>query len=155
MRVPEEPVCINLFRQNPVFTSLHLKYPVHVVPPRQGLRWPTAACWKIFRRRSAHPSGYQCSAKTLYITSSLKAAHCFQVPQTRQQEVGGGIAKIQAAESRRHHPTVHLSMIHPSTHGEEGGWQLASLLRLLPARPSDRARRLPSAQCAGLRRQGG
>ncbi len=33
MRVPEEPVSIDLFRQNPVFTSLHLKYPVHVVPP--------------------------------------------------------------------------------------------------------------------------
>jgi hypothetical protein len=33
MRVPEEPVCIDLFRQNPVFTSLHLKYPAHVVPP--------------------------------------------------------------------------------------------------------------------------
>ncbi len=30
MRVPEEPVCIDLFRQNPVFTSLHLKSPVHV-----------------------------------------------------------------------------------------------------------------------------
>ncbi len=29
MRVPEEPVCIDLFRQNPVFTSLHLKFPVH------------------------------------------------------------------------------------------------------------------------------
>jgi hypothetical protein len=33
MRVPEEPVRIHLFRKNPVFTSLHLKYPVHVVPP--------------------------------------------------------------------------------------------------------------------------
>jgi hypothetical protein len=33
MSVPEEPVCIDLFRQNPVFTSLHLKSPVHVVPP--------------------------------------------------------------------------------------------------------------------------
>ncbi len=31
MRVPEEPVCIELFRQNPVFTSLNLKCPVHVV----------------------------------------------------------------------------------------------------------------------------
>jgi hypothetical protein len=30
MRVPEEPVFIDLFRQNPVFTSLHLKSPVHV-----------------------------------------------------------------------------------------------------------------------------
>jgi hypothetical protein len=30
MRVPEEPVCIDLFRQNPVFTSLRLKSPVHV-----------------------------------------------------------------------------------------------------------------------------
>jgi hypothetical protein len=33
MRVPEEPVYIDLFRKNPVFTSLHLKYHVHVVPP--------------------------------------------------------------------------------------------------------------------------
>jgi hypothetical protein len=33
MRVPEEPVCIDLFRQNPVFTSLYLKSLVHVVPP--------------------------------------------------------------------------------------------------------------------------
>jgi hypothetical protein len=33
MRVPEEPVCIHLFRRNPVFTSLHFKSPVHVVPP--------------------------------------------------------------------------------------------------------------------------
>ncbi len=30
MRVLEEPVCIELFRQNPVFTSLHFKSPVHV-----------------------------------------------------------------------------------------------------------------------------
>jgi hypothetical protein len=34
MRVPEGSVYIHLFRQNPVFTSLHLKSPVHVVPPR-------------------------------------------------------------------------------------------------------------------------
>jgi hypothetical protein len=33
MRVPEEPVCIDLFRQNQVFTSLHLNYPFHVIPP--------------------------------------------------------------------------------------------------------------------------
>ncbi len=33
MRVPEEPVCVHLFRQNPVFSSLHLKSPVHVVQP--------------------------------------------------------------------------------------------------------------------------
>ncbi len=33
MRVSKEPVCIDLFRQKPVFTSLHLKYPVHVVQP--------------------------------------------------------------------------------------------------------------------------
>jgi hypothetical protein len=36
MRVPEKPVCIYLFRQNPVFTSLHLQYPVHVVPSLNG-----------------------------------------------------------------------------------------------------------------------
>ncbi len=29
MRVAEEPVCVYLFRQKPVFTSLHLKSPVH------------------------------------------------------------------------------------------------------------------------------
>ncbi len=33
-RVSEEPVYIHLFRQNPVFTSLHLRFPVHVVPPQ-------------------------------------------------------------------------------------------------------------------------
>jgi hypothetical protein len=33
MRVSEEPVCIYLFRQKPVFTSLHLRSPFHVVPP--------------------------------------------------------------------------------------------------------------------------
>jgi hypothetical protein len=33
MRVSEEPVCIDLFRQNPIITSLHLRSPVHVVPP--------------------------------------------------------------------------------------------------------------------------
>jgi hypothetical protein len=33
IRVSEEPVCIYLFRQNPVFTSLHLRSSVHVVPP--------------------------------------------------------------------------------------------------------------------------
>ncbi len=26
----KNPVCIDLFRQNPVFTSLHLKFPIHV-----------------------------------------------------------------------------------------------------------------------------
>jgi hypothetical protein len=39
MRVQEEPVLIDLFRQNPVFTSLHLKTPVHVVPPLGGKNW--------------------------------------------------------------------------------------------------------------------
>ena len=34
MRVPEEPVWIDLFRQNQVFTSLHLKSPVHDVQPQ-------------------------------------------------------------------------------------------------------------------------
>jgi hypothetical protein len=33
MRVSEELVCIYLFWQNPVFTSLHLRSPVRVVPP--------------------------------------------------------------------------------------------------------------------------
>jgi hypothetical protein len=39
MRVSEEPVCIDIFRQNPVFTSLHLRYPVHVVPPRHSVQF--------------------------------------------------------------------------------------------------------------------
>ncbi len=33
MRVSEETVCIHLFQQNQVFTSLHLRSHVHVVPP--------------------------------------------------------------------------------------------------------------------------
>ncbi len=37
MRIPEEPVCVRLFRQKPVFTSLHLKSPVHV--HRLGANW--------------------------------------------------------------------------------------------------------------------
>jgi hypothetical protein len=37
LRDPEEPVCIDLFWQKPVFTSLHLKYPVHVVPPQASV----------------------------------------------------------------------------------------------------------------------
>ncbi len=41
MRVPEEPVFIGLFRQNPVFTSLHLKSPVHVVQPLASSRYIT------------------------------------------------------------------------------------------------------------------
>ncbi len=36
MRVQEEPVCIHLFRQNPVLTSLHLKSPVRIAPPQAG-----------------------------------------------------------------------------------------------------------------------
>ncbi len=39
MRVPEEPVCVHLFRQKPVFTSLHLKSPVHV--HRLSIQWET------------------------------------------------------------------------------------------------------------------
>ncbi len=36
-RVSEEQVCIYLFRQNPVFTSVHLRSPVHVVPPLSAI----------------------------------------------------------------------------------------------------------------------
>ncbi len=39
MRVSEEPVYIYLFRQSPVFTSLHLRSPVHVVPPQISSQW--------------------------------------------------------------------------------------------------------------------
>ncbi len=40
MRVPEKPGWIHLFRQNPVFTFLNLKFPVHVEPPlSQGDFW--------------------------------------------------------------------------------------------------------------------
>jgi hypothetical protein len=33
MIVSEEPVCIDLLQQNQIFTSLHLRSLVHVVPP--------------------------------------------------------------------------------------------------------------------------
>jgi hypothetical protein len=52
MRVPEEePVRSDLFRQNPVFTFLHLKSPVHVVPPLQTITLKTS--W-VFRSRGAN-----------------------------------------------------------------------------------------------------
>jgi hypothetical protein len=47
MRVTEEPVCIDLIRQNPVFTSLHLKSPVHVHRLRKDL--PPTSLFSIFR----------------------------------------------------------------------------------------------------------
>jgi hypothetical protein len=31
-KVSEEPVCIEIFRHNPVITSLHLRSPIHVLP---------------------------------------------------------------------------------------------------------------------------
>ncbi len=45
MRVPEEPVCIDIFRQNPVFTSLHLKSPVHV----HRLSYSTLLC-RVYKK---------------------------------------------------------------------------------------------------------
>jgi len=33
MRASKEPDCVDIFRQNSAFTSLHLRSPVHVVPP--------------------------------------------------------------------------------------------------------------------------
>jgi hypothetical protein len=46
---PEEPVCIHLFRQNPVFNSLHLKSPVHVVPPLEKKK-----CVHLYRYRTVY-----------------------------------------------------------------------------------------------------
>jgi hypothetical protein len=37
MKVSEESVCIYPFRQNPVFTFLHLRSPAHVLPPLEGI----------------------------------------------------------------------------------------------------------------------
>jgi hypothetical protein len=49
MRVSEEPVCIYIFRQNPVFTSLHSRFPesIATIPPFgpiEGHKW-------LFQRR--------------------------------------------------------------------------------------------------------
>ncbi len=63
MRVPEEPVCVHLFRQKPVFTSLHLKSPVHVhrlrnytnfkvgVPPWHGQLWRSVCTTLLYHRQ--------------------------------------------------------------------------------------------------------
>jgi hypothetical protein len=50
IRVPEEPVCIDLFWQNQVFTSLHLKYPVHVIPPQE---LQLESYWKVWTRHAS------------------------------------------------------------------------------------------------------
>ncbi len=41
MRVSEDPVCIDtgIFRQNPVFTSLHSRSPWHVAPPLYSVQF--------------------------------------------------------------------------------------------------------------------
>jgi hypothetical protein len=47
MRVSEEPVSIYLFRQNPVFTSLHLRSPVQVVLPKDSIMpWAVKSSFK-------------------------------------------------------------------------------------------------------------
>ncbi len=81
MRVPEEPVCIDLIWQKPVFTSLHLKYPVHVVrslffpakesPRRTGLHWSISAKSSFYLRilnlRSCRTaSGKKCWSRKTY-----------------------------------------------------------------------------------------
>jgi hypothetical protein len=81
MRVPEEPVCVHLFRQNPVFTSLHLKSPVHVHrlwgavgPLRLQLifllltsgYWPPSGSWQSC-----------CSWRFCYTVTQLLASPCF------------------------------------------------------------------------------
>ncbi len=59
MRVSEEPVCIYFFRENPVFTSLHLRSPVHVVPPRRG---------------RFHPNQFK---PTFYLPAIMECRLCF------------------------------------------------------------------------------
>jgi hypothetical protein len=60
MRVSEEPVYTYLFRQNSVFTSLHLRSPVHVAPLLVAISLPKAAGTALFialfvgHRRSAN-----------------------------------------------------------------------------------------------------
>jgi hypothetical protein len=63
MRVPEDPVCIDLFRQNPAFPSLQLKYLVHVIlpldrPPAMGTAGPPL-CGQRRRRHHIHSDSVQ------------------------------------------------------------------------------------------------
>ncbi len=75
MRVSEEPVCICLFRHNPVFTSLQLRSSVHVVPPqrpegKQGRKlvliefgwWGGELLggnfWRVMREAATSPAAY-------------------------------------------------------------------------------------------------
>jgi hypothetical protein len=60
MSVSEEPVCICLSQQNPVFTSLHLRSAVHVVPTLIGhsLKWrccPLVGSMSILTKTSFDP----------------------------------------------------------------------------------------------------
>ncbi len=88
MRVPEEPVCINLFRKNPVFTFLHLKSPVHVVPPqasvsdlvaggREGVKTTENKMHCSVKRYSLHCSFSSLGTKT--VTERL----CFALSEQR------------------------------------------------------------------------
>ncbi len=79
------------------------------------------------------------------------ATHHFQALKTEQREVGGREGGVQAAGGGRHYSGFHLSLVHPTSHGEEGGWELAPLRRFPAALSGYGARCLPTAQHAGFR----
>ncbi len=68
MRVPEEPVCIDLFRQNPVFTSLHLKSPVHVHRLRNRITWSKF----LTKLTNFEKSVFQFFGKIRYVIHSME-----------------------------------------------------------------------------------
>ncbi len=69
-RVSEEQVCIHLFRQNPVFTSVHLRSPVHVVPPLSA----TPLASKLITSQAVE--GIIASLEGLQLGQYAKHAHC-------------------------------------------------------------------------------
>ncbi len=71
-----------LFRQNPVFTSLHLKSPIHVVPP-QITRGYGTGCQSSHRRGlNLIPQGLRCSWKGVTYCSTVPEKdttnHCYE-----------------------------------------------------------------------------
>jgi hypothetical protein len=83
MRGPEEPVCIHIFRQNPVFTSLHLKSPVHVVPTVTPISLPKIS-FDPLRKRSiifltVNSGGLQLPLLCLLLTLSSEKYYYFAI----------------------------------------------------------------------------
>jgi hypothetical protein len=117
---------------------------------------PTAACWTNFRRWCGLRSGYRWSAMMSSTTSSptghpsLPNSGSWMARNWRRRRLN-----LSSWRRTTLFSALHISLVQPLTHGEEGGQELQAVRGFPAAEPGYRARCVPASQHAGLRRQGG